>query len=135
MKTPNILKQILLLAHPVGCYYWSRDPTSPAILFGGSWTQVYERFVYATSARHPVDSQGGEETITLTDAQMPPHTHWIRINYQGGTNRDQPSYEPAHWNWNGESDLGAGRTSSTGGNQPHNNMPPYICAYCWYRTA
>jgi len=25
--------------------------------------------------------------------------------------------------------------SSQGGDQPHNNMPPYICKFCWERTA
>ena len=25
------------------------------------------------------------------------------------------------------------KTSSTGGNQPHENMPPYIAAFCWKR--
>ena len=28
-----------------------------------------------------------------------------------------------------------GNTSSIGGGAPHNNMPPYITAYCWERTA
>lgn len=29
----------------------------------------------------------------------------------------------------------AGNTGDTGGNQAHNNMPPYIIKYCWERTA
>jgi microcystin-dependent protein len=28
-----------------------------------------------------------------------------------------------------------GSTATKGGSQPHNNMPPYITAYCWERTA
>lgn len=28
----------------------------------------------------------------------------------------------------------SGNTASKGGSQPHNNMPPYITAYCWERT-
>lgn len=31
-------------------------------------------------------------------------------------------------NWTGE-------TSPQGGNQPHDNMPPYLSVYMWYRTA
>ena len=30
---------------------------------------------------------------------------------------------------------GTVKTSWVGGSQPHNNMPPYITAYCWHRTA
>ena len=29
----------------------------------------------------------------------------------------------------------SGETSSRGGNQPHNNMPPYLAVYVWKRTA
>lgn len=29
----------------------------------------------------------------------------------------------------------AGITSANGGNQPHNNMPPYLAVYVWKRTA
>ena len=28
-------------------------------------------------------------------------------------------------------DGNSSKTSSTGGNQPHENMPPYIVAFCW----
>lgn len=31
-------------------------------------------------------------------------------------------------NWTGE-------TSSQGGNQPHENMPPYLSVYMWYRVS
>lgn len=29
----------LNLAHPVGSYYWSEDPTNPSVLFGGTWVK------------------------------------------------------------------------------------------------
>lgn len=34
-ETSNLVKTILLLAHPVGSYYWSTEPTNPGTLFGG----------------------------------------------------------------------------------------------------
>lgn len=30
---------------------------------------------------------------------------------------------------------GTGDTGSAGSGQSHENMPPYVCAYCWHRTA
>lgn len=74
-------------AYPVGSFYFSSDPTSPQMLFGGVWEQVKGRFLYAADGKHPAGSTGGEETHTLTSAEMP----------------------------------------------AHNNMPPFLAAYCWHR--
>lgn len=138
------IKQILLQAHPVGSYYWSSDSTSPATLFGGTWTQVKDRFVYAAGSK-TAGTTGGEENHTLLEAELPniqgdfgcavPYIHsgWRSgvfvsktIGYSGN---QAPNIE------NTAAGNVYGYEVDFGQNQSHNNMPPYIVAYCWRRTA
>ena len=48
------------LIYPVGSYYMSNSSTSPAPLFGGSWTQVTSRFLYGSTSV----TTGGSNTHT-----------------------------------------------------------------------
>ena len=73
------------------------------------------RFVLGVSDKYTVNSTGGEETHTLSVNEMPSHSHTIRCNGGSGSGVEYVRY-------NGDSSMS---TSSTGGNQPHNNMPPY----------
>lgn len=121
-------------AHPVGSYYWSSESTDPSTLFGGTWERVKDRFVLAAGGSYAVGATGGEATHTLSYNEMPAHNHtqYVTANENsGGTatrqdwNRDTTGltlYEQCS-------------TGMAGGGLPHNNMPPYIAAYCWKRTA
>ena len=145
------LKALLLLAHPVGSYYWSSISTSPATLFGGTWEQIKDKFILACGDNYAVGATGGEAMHMLTVAEMPNHNHISRNyskNYNAGTtipiNHSYAySYDDTSgsWAWNGSGDLSDGEinntadTSNTGGDSAHNNMPPYQAAYCWVRTA
>ena len=142
-----------LAAHPVGSYYWSSESTDPSILFGGTWEQVKDRFVLAAGGSYAVGATGGEPTHTLTEAEMPAHSH---IEFPGESTHyitvSPPSTSIDPFGGNGFAN-GAGFNSIGGGgwwsdrykeeqkdnlkgnSQPHNNMPPYIAAYCWKRTA
>lgn len=64
-----------LAAYPVGAYYMSSDSTSPAVLFGGTWTQIQNRFIYAAGSGYSVNSTGGSATKTLVKDNIPSHTH------------------------------------------------------------
>ena len=123
--------------HPVGAYYSSSDPTSPAELFGGTWEEVHGRFLFAEDDAHPAGSTGGEESHTLTTSEMPSHIHVALYGFDGavddflgGSSADygaRPgSANATNYPYN---------TSSTGGGQPHNNMPPYLAVYTWHRIA
>ena len=133
IKEREFQKRILLKVYPVGSYYWSNDSRNPKDLFGGKWTEINGRFLFATKSGYSCGQTGGEETHILTIEEMPSHSHstveWART---------------IHGTWNHESsgsnktldyrdDTPYSGTNSTGGNCAHNNMPPYLCAYCWRR--
>lgn len=140
-----------LAAHPVGSYYWSSESTDPSTLFGGTWEQVKDRFVLAAGDSYAVGATGGEATHTLAEAEMPAHshiefpgesTHYLTISPPSGDSFGGTGFG----NGTGFNSLGnAGWWSDRykkeqednlkGNSQPHNNMPPYIVAYCWKRTA
>ena len=76
------------------------------------------------------EKTGGEKAHKLTVAEMPSHTH--RYSYLT--------------NWDGRVMSGFAVTNSStgsnnqsvyaaGGDEPHNNMPPYVTVYYWRRTA
>lgn len=124
-----------LAAYPVGAFFWSANPTSPEELFGGRWRQITDAFLYAASPTHMAGSRGGEENHMLTVDEMPSHAHGpgegsYVVNFAGGG-----SGNGAWGSW-GSYDNTVRTTYTTGaagGNQPHNNMPPFLAAYCWQR--
>lgn len=118
------------LIYPIGSVYISMNNTSPATLFGGSWTKVEGKFLLGTSSAYPSGSSGGEETHLLSFNEMPSHRHTINANYTAGTQSAYVSKaELLPYSENGAV------TGYTGGNQAHNNMPPYLAVNMWYRTA
>lgn len=153
----NALKQAKLDAHPVGSYYWSSESTSPADLFGGTWTQITDRFIYAAGSKS-AGATGGEENHTLTAAELAAHGHNVRWWNNAGTTATAKEWtnngttftnvssgiqvygtsgtwtSPPVAAQSGKGD-GCGTADQTGGGSAHNNMPPYLVAYCWRRTA
>lgn len=69
------INQLLLSVHPIGSLYWSSSSTSPASLFGGTWTQIKDKFVLAAGDTYAAGATGGEATHLLTVAEMPSHDH------------------------------------------------------------
>lgn len=118
-------------AYPVGAIYLSVTDANPAALFGGTWERIGGRFLLGADSTYAGGSTGGEATHQLTTAEMPSHNHTLdNYNVTGGTTsfmtvqaNDKKGYS------------GNVNTLYTGGNQPHNNMPPYLAVYMWRRTA
>ena len=123
-----------LSGHPVGSYYWSSESTDPSALFGGTWERVKDRFVLAAGDSYTVGATGGEATHTLSYNQMPAHNHtqYVTANKNSGGTATRQDYAT---DTTGLSLYPQCDTGMAGGGLPHNNMPPYIVAYCWKRTA
>lgn len=130
---------LALFCYPVGSVYISVNPTSPASLFGGSWERLKDRFLLAAGDSYDAGTTGGTATVTLTEGQLPAHSHGY-LDYW--TTQAGASYGRSAVAVNGDGTglEGAGandrsRTASTGGGQPHENMPPYFAVYMWKRVA
>ena len=117
---------------PVGCLYMSFESTSPATLFGGSWTQLKDRFLLSVGDTYKsAGLTGGEADHTLTVAEMPSHSHNQYVTAGSGTDAPRSDY-----NTDGTfARYPQCLTSATGGDGAHNNMPPYITVYVWRRIA
>ncbi len=78
---------------------------------------------------------GGEQTVTLLQTEMPAHSHNAQAALTGGgvsspannawasgLKGHPPAYAPSGTN----AQMNPFATSITGGNLPHNNMPPFL---------
>lgn len=143
-----------LAAYPVGAIYISTVSTSPASLFGGTWEQIKDRFLYSVGDTAFAGQQGGEISHTLTVNEMPAHYHIL--GHTGGhtaysvtwgnmyASVEIPSATAvAHTPGQaltGTNSLGVFQdedhvTANSGGGLAHNNMPPYLTVYMWQRVA
>lgn len=74
----------------------------------------------------------GQETVTLTTATLPAHTHAVQVaSAVGHLASPEQAFVAAHRddrNLGGVADtaMAGGVLAATGGNQPHENMPPFL---------
>ena len=96
-------------------------PLGWAICDGSKGTpDLRGRFVLmAKDSEHLIMSTGGAKTHTLTEAEMPSHNHDFQADFDGSGFHNGV---PARY---GDQNGGTRTTYNRGGNQPHNNMPPY----------
>ncbi|MCQ2242479.1 phage baseplate protein, partial [Treponema sp.] len=64
---------MLDFVYPVGSLYWSSKSTDPGKLFGGTWTQIKDKFVWAKGDGDTINATGGAKTVTLTESMLPAH--------------------------------------------------------------
>lgn len=119
-------------------YQRSQYPALAAVLGAAATSftvpDLRGRFLMGTSASHPRAQTGGEETHTLTEAEMPAHAHpvigrglpgkWeqgvgiFATNLGAGSGwASVSSYDAKAPGWL--------EAKSKGGGKPHNNLPPY----------
>ncbi len=118
-------------AYPVGAIYLSVIDANPAALFGGTWERIGGRFLLGADATYTAGSTGGEAEHTLTVGEMPKHNHDVdNLNASGNATPFMTVQAQDKKGFGGNV-----KTMYAGGNQPHNNLPPYLAVYMWRRTA
>ena len=103
-------------------------PTGWVLCDGNNSTpDLRNRFVVGagTGGNYSPGDTGGANSVTLTVAQIPAHTHTYERTDVGINVNDRPW--PAN---NNDCDMTTQNTSSTGGGQSHENRPPYY-ALCY----
>lgn len=117
--------------YDVGDIYMTKSERKPWDRWPGTtWYQIQGVFMLGAQneGKYKNDTHGGEEYHTLTIAEMPSHEHQLLFGWGAGTKGsawarvDQNS--PANPWVNAQ---------PTGGNQAHNNMPPYNTCYIYQR--
>lgn len=125
----------LLDIYPIGSIYMSVNPTNPSEYFGGTWERwANGRVPVGVSSLNvnfnEVEKTGGECTHQLTIDEMPKHKHGAFLN-----NGDLPNATGRlEWQQN-SGQIFNNSIDYAGGDQPHNNLQPYITCYMWKRTA
>ena len=130
--------------YPVGSIYITVSSVSPATLFGGTWEKIEGRFLCGTGTATQNNYNGfgtiqneyldpnqfglslgltsGEYNHKLTASEMPAHSHrstgHTYGSYASGGNLMLTAYDS---NW-----PAYGYAISAGGDQYHNNMPPFL---------
>lgn len=123
--------EILDKTYPVGAIYMSTSSTSPASLFGGTWEQITGRFLLAAGGGYSAGATGGEAAHKLTVSEMPSHKHaWMAGSANTGV-----AGGSTVWPYYNDYNQYGQETAAVGGDQAHNNMPPYLAVYVWKRTA
>jgi hypothetical protein len=78
---------------------------------------LLNRFFVVAGNEYSVGNTGGSKQVTLTEAQMPSHSHNVTVEFNDGTGIA------------GDGDQNSGShsisTDSKGGDQAHENRPPY----------
>lgn len=139
----SIRSSILAAVYPVGSIYTSVNSTSPATLFGGTWTRIQGYFLLAANDKYDAYKPGA------TGGSVN-HSHGYGSLYAAMANKGTSghyyksktgvSFTPNEY----KKDTGAGystTTAQTEGIQVYgttgsaDGMPPFLAVYIWKRTA
>lgn len=104
----NILEKV----YPIGSIYMSTNNASPETLFGGKWERIQDRFLLAAGKTYSAGSMDGEATHTLTEEELPHHTHTFDTDSAGAhTHSLNHVLGNSGGNWTGDT---AGNLSGSG---------------------
>lgn len=122
--------------YDIGDIYITENPTHPSTKWSGTaWEQIKEMFLLGAGDTYKAGSTGGEAKVTLKPEEMPRHAHpqYVTANANSGGTAIREDY--TRDSTGSTRYLQGADTGEVGGNQPHNNMPPYLTVYIWKRIS
>ena len=144
---PKFAAAIADVIYPVGSLFFSIDNNNPGSrMTGTTWRQVAEgKFVAGVGtgtdkngATHTTTAEDtdtvGEYDHTLTEPELPAHTHPIKNSSRKG-NDDNINFYGDHGSPSGYPQSSDLLPDNTGSNAPHNNLPPAYGMYVWERIS
>lgn len=139
------------LIYPIGRIIYTTNAANPSTyLGGGTWTQIEDVFLLAAGNTYAAGSTGGEAEHTLTDSEIPMHSHptyngsgwaYFEVHRSGTAARTQVAASSSSGKYTFTATTSSdiqwpyNASGTSGGDEPHNNMPPYLAVYVWTRTA
>ena len=147
-RSPSESANIFLDAYPVGSIYMSVNSTSPASLFGGTWTPLKDRFLVGAGSAYSGGATGGETShshnggsLTALMAEDGNSTNIYHVATRNHYNNDG-----VYTSWNSTRALTLAGSSGTtayryqglivdGKTGTTTTLPPYLAVYMWKRTA
>lgn len=136
-----------LTAFPIGSVYISTNEVSPAVLFGGSWEKITDKFLVGAGNLYALGTTSGS-----ADAIIPQHYHngiyynaiaddrrvgW-HSNTSDGNYYLQPSYGVGSAgidNFVSGNAVSRSTNTDTVWDGTNKNLPPYLAVNIWKRTA
>ena len=132
----NLSNTIDMLTPSIGEIYITTSSEHPSVKFGGVWEQIKDMFLLAAGDTYSAGSIGGEAIHTLTIDEIPSHNHTFNRHQLWRTESVPESGTSDGYGVSNKTlTVYSDNTSSTGGNQAHNNMPPYLSVYVWKRMS
>lgn len=140
----NTWTTLLDAVYPVGSVYISWSTTSPATLFGGTWTNIDgERYLSLVSTSDSAGTSVGANSVTLSTAQLPSHNHTTSarwIGYWGTASSGDvgmiSTISSGQWGCLGNTRTTLNTlTKNIGSGSSHENRPLSYYCYGWRRTA
>lgn len=134
-------KGLMELVFPIGSTYITQNDTNPnTILKFGTWERLKGKVCLGLDEddtnMNKIGKTGGEKTHTLSTSEIPSHAHYSLIHQCGS---EAQGYGLSTGGAFVNRVMVEGMTldtSTTGGSQAHNNMPPYeVIGYMWIRRS
>lgn len=127
--TPAVLQSILDAFMPVGYVLILYSHADPRNMYPGTtWERITNAFLWAVDGSGTIGQTGGAKEVTLTEAQLPAHSHGSVYSQHATGTKNRAWYSTSG------SSMAYGPVE-TGGGEAHNNMPPYVQVSIWRRTA
>ena len=130
------------LVYPIGSIYMSVNDTDPALLFGGAWERLTDRFLVGAGNIYENEEKGGSATVRLTGSESGIQEHSISFiddtvdtvsDEQGFINGGSVRYDYVK-SADAEYNTKTVTVHSKNAVSPHNNLPPYLAVYMWKRV-